>query len=225
MKEGTFSQEQKEESKIFNIDPAGTGAVYMEEWTKEYFKNKEYADRKRTKREVVEDLVTEIPELARILESGNISELHDFLDDNPDLLDSMVDDFAYADKPAEKYRRKAIDKMFDDKDYIGTIRLINKGLEFDEPETKPFLYELRADCSRKVLNYDDALSDMDKAIELILKNLPDRYYSISNFFLKRGNIKQELGNTAGANQDAKKASEYYAKYKVNKTDYDDELPS
>jgi hypothetical protein len=67
---------------------------------------------------------------------------------------------------------------------------------------------------------------MDKAIESILKNLPNRYYSISEFLKNRGKIKQELDDTAGANQDAKKAAEYYAKYEANKTvsDDDDGLP-
>lgn len=215
-------QKKYEESKVFNIDPDDTASAYMEEWTKEYLKNKEYADRKRTEREVAEDLITENPELDRIVKSGDKSELHDFLGDNPDLMDSMLEDLAFADEPAEKYRRKAIDKMFDDKDYTGAIQLINKGLEFDEPETEPFLYELRAECAEKLLNYNDALSDMDKAIESILKNLPDRYYSISDILKKRSKIKQELGDTAGANQDAKKASEYYAKYEANKTDDDDD---
>lgn len=215
-------QKKYEESEVFNIDPDDTGAAYMEEWTKEYSNNKGYAYRKRTVREVTEDWMTENQELDRIVKSREKSELHDFLFDNPDLMHSMLTDTVFADRPAEKYRQKAIDK-FTDKDYTGAIQLINKGLEFDEPETEPFLFKLRAECKGK-LSFAQlgALNDMNKAIKSILKNMPDRYFSISDFLEKRGEIKQELGDTLGATQDKKKAAGYYAKYEANKTDDDDD---
>lgn len=211
-----------EESTVFNIDPEDTASAYMEEWTKEYFENKEYEYKKRTEREVTEDLMIENPEFNHVVNSGDISKIEDFLGDNPDLIISHMESLMYADAPAEKYRKKAIEKFYDYKDYTGAIQLINKGLEFDEPETEPYLFSLRSKCAKKLLNYNDSLNDMDKAIESILKNFPEDYFSIGDLLKERGKIKQELGDTAGANQDAKKADEYHAKYEANKTDDDDD---
>jgi hypothetical protein len=120
------SQKKYEESRVFSIDPADTSASYMEEWTNEYFENKGYADRKRTIDEAAKDLMTENPELSRIVELKDESQLYNFFDNNPDLMDSMLEDLVLAKKPAEKFLRKARKKVFDENDYTGAIQLINK---------------------------------------------------------------------------------------------------
>lgn len=217
-------QKKYEESKVFNIDPDDTAAAYMEEWTKEFLDNKEYAGRQRTERDIAESLLAENPELDRIVRSGDELALHSFLSDNPDLMDSILENLesTYESavestyESAEEYRDKAGDKFFDHKDYTGAIQLINKGLEFEDPQIEPYLYSLRAECQEKLLNYNDALKDMDKAIESILRNQPAEYYMINDFLKERAEIKKLLGDKVGASQDKKLAKEFYAKYEVNK---------
>lgn len=215
-----------EESNEFGIKPEDTAAAYMKDWTIEFFKNKGYADRKRTELEIAEDWIIENSELKQIINQGEKSQLDNFLCENNELMDSMLEDLVFADKPADKYQNKAIHKIVNDEDYTGALRLINKGLELNDPNANPFLYELRAECNKNLLNNNDALNDMNKAIELMLKNLPERYYPISDFLKKRSKIKQELGDLTGAKQDEKISAEYFQKYKINKTDKieDDELP-
>ncbi|MDM8162239.1 hypothetical protein QUH73_20665 [Labilibaculum sp. K2S] len=154
---------------------------------------------------------------------GNTN-LQDILRNNPDLMDSLMNNIASIENPAEEYRIKAIDKIYDDKDYIGAIQIINKGLEYKDRETKPFLYHLRAECQLNLQKNKEALIDMNEAIRLITKNLPDRYFTISEFLKERSEIKEKIGDISGAAQDEKIANEYYIKFEENKSEDDDGLP-
>jgi hypothetical protein len=146
-----LDKRKHEEAKTFNIDPEDTVSAYMMEWTKEFLENKEYEYRPRTVQEVVEDFLTENPEFEKVAKSQDMSGLQDFTRNNSDSVYALMENIELSDRPAEKYRRKAIDRMYKEKDYIGAIQLINKGLEFDEPQTEPFLYNLRANCHQKTL--------------------------------------------------------------------------
>lgn len=211
------------QSQKLYIKPEDTPAAFMEKWIIEYIENKEYSYRKRTKFEVMEDIMALYPEYGEVIKSGNKEREKKFIDNNPYIVEVIMEELADADNPAEKYRLRAFDTMSIDKNYSEAINLLNKGLEFDEPQTEPFIFELRAQCEEKLLNYNKALQDMTKAIELILKNLPDQYYEKSIFMKKRSEIKGKLGDIIGADRDRKLAEIFYAKYEATEN-HNDDLP-
>lgn len=208
-----------------NIDPDDTPAAIMEGWTIEYFKNKEYSYRKRTRTDVMKDIMAIYPEYAKIIMLMNKEIENKYLDENPFMLEVIMSELAYADEPAEKYRLKAINKMSKIDNYSEAIYLLNKGLEFDEPQTEPLIYKLKSEIAIKLSNYDEALFDMDKAIELLLKNHSTNYYDLYEFYKYRSEIKEKLSDIIGVNQDRKKADEYFKMYEANEiVGEDDGLP-
>jgi hypothetical protein len=214
-------QKKIEESKVFNIEPEDTAAAYMEEWAKEFFENNKIDWKEH---EIAENLLNVNPELARIINEENELELKNFLEENSSLLDSFIENLAYADEPAKRYRDKAIEKMYEQEDYADAIHLINKGLDSCDYQIAPTLYSMRAECNKKLLNFNDALNDINKAVRLISTNIPDNYYSISQFYRERAEIKVLLGDYNGARQDEEMGSTFHAKFKANETDDDVELP-
>lgn len=211
-----YRKEKLNEAKIFNIDPNDTASAIMESWLIEFFKKKENLDRQRTIAELIGDIMEENPAIYESVKSGNKDDVRNYLDNNPDLLDSFEEALAFEHEPAEVYRKKAIDKMFDDKDYTGAIHLLDKGLELDDPKTRPFLYQLRAECEKSLLNYNVALKDINSAIGLITIFITDglsKYYSTFGKFLKiRSEIRDKLGDKEGANLDRIKANEILDDY-------------
>lgn len=233
-------QRQYIESKDFNIDPSDTSGAILEEWVTEFFDKKEYANRNNTsikdsepkttmhenKNPGIEDLMDSNAEFKRVMQGGNKADIERFLDDNPELMGSVMRSMAYADEPAEQYRLKAIDKLYEERNAPEAILLINKGLRIHEPQTTPFLYNLRAQCYQRLSNNTEALSDISKAIDLLIKQEPDNHYTINTFLKERAEIKKALGDLSGAAQDERTAKQHYLKYEANKPadDDDNDLP-
>lgn len=176
---------------------------------------------KHTEQQVLYKFMAENSELAEIVKSGDVSQIRTFLSKNPDLTEAIYMESEFTDNPAEKYCIKA-EKLFDNKDYLKAIPLINKGLTYDDPKTESSLYYLRADCNKQLMKYNDSLNDMDAAINALLKYSPEDFYLIGLFLEKRSEIKNELGDESGARQDYKKAEEYYAKYEAADMEYDED---
>jgi hypothetical protein len=214
------NQKKYEESMVLNIHPEDTAFAFMEKWATEFFENRKYVDRKRTVKEMSEDFFVENPELNEIAKSGNEADIQDYLKNNPKLYKQYMEDFAYIDIPSERYRVKAIEKIFMEQDYIGAIELINEGLEIDDTENNPSFYELRADCKVKLLKYKKALKDLNKAYKLIKKLFPHNYLSLGDILNKRAKVKKELGNHSGSSKDKKKADEYNSLYEDSIIDDD-----
>jgi len=209
----SLGNEIYEESKMFNIDPEDTTAALKREWFSEFRSKNEVSNSDKLYSKSLSGFIADNPEIeGLLLKSGDMSELLDYVAKNKeDLMYSAVENIAFANEPAEKYRQRALKKMHPERDFIGAIEIINKGLTFDEAETEPFLYNLRADCQKELLNYQDALQDMNKAIESILRTLPERYCTIHGFFEERALIRELLGDFKGAFQDNKIADEYFVK--------------
>ena len=174
----------------------------------------------------MEQIFQNHPELLKIIESGNKSELIKFLTNNPNLASSILSDIASLDEPAKKFKLAAIDKMFDEQDYVGAIIIINKGLELKDKINERFLYSLRSECNIKLLNYTDALIDINSAIQSLKQNDVDDYYQFSKFLKDRSEIKKLLNDPLGANQDILLSKEYEKKDIENnpESDEDDDLP-
>ncbi|QBN19752.1 hypothetical protein [Flavobacterium nackdongense] len=215
--ERVYEMHKHLQSRNLTIKPEDTPAAFMEEWINEYIENKEYQYRKRTKLEVIEDIVALYPEYGKIIILGNKELEEKYLDDNPFVLDLIMDELAYSDEPAERCRLKAIKVRWNDDDFKEAFRIIDLGLEFNDPYTEPFLYSLKVDCFEKLSNYTLALENMNKAIESIQKNLPDNFYQICCFYKTRSEIKDKLNDIIGAMQDKEKAEIFDSKYEANKT--------
>lgn len=162
------------------------------------------------------------PELAKIIQSGDKEALIKYLQQNKDLAASMLADLANFSKPAEKYIRNAIDKIHDDEDFLGAIQIINEGLTLNDKKNEHFLFKLRAECQLELMNYNDALNDINKGIQSLKQNRPDDYYEFSTFLNYRAEIKQLLRDIEGAKQDRLLAEEYDQKYEANKPESGDE---
>lgn len=208
---GLLKEKKIEEAKVYNIHPDDTSSALMEKWTKEFFENKEYRDRKRTQQDIIEDYITENPKLEKILQSGDVSKVNKFFADNPDLLDSVKDSLSFVNKePSRIYWEKAYKKSLD-KEYFEAILLINKGLKFNDAKSESNLYLLRAECQLELSNYNDALNDTDKFIKSLSILSSDDYYSVGYGLQLRSRIKQRMGNEFGAIQDFEQAGKYYKK--------------
>lgn len=165
------------------------------------------------------------PELLKIIQSGNTSELKKILTNYPNLASSIINDIASFDEPAKKLKLAAIDKMFDEQDYVGAITIINKGLELKDKINERFLYSLRSECNIQLLNYT-ALNDINSAIQSLKQNDSDDYYQFSEFLKNRSEIKKLLNDELGANQDISFSKEYEKKDLESnpESDEDDDLP-
>jgi hypothetical protein len=142
------------------------------------------------------------PELERIIKSGNKEELINYLSSNPKLAELMLNDIANLNKtPSEKYRLDAIDKIYDDKDFIGAIELINTGLELNDKEYEHDWYKLRSQCQIELMNHTDALVDINKAIQSIIQHSPAEYGRICEYIDSRSEIKLLLRDIEGAKKD------------------------
>ena len=215
--DNVFDKQKHEQAVNFYILKDSTPSALLEEWTIEYIENKEYANRKRTNLEVMQDIMALYPEYGKIIMLGNEELEEKYLDDNPFMIEILLEEYTHYDEPAEKYRVKAIRESGEYDNFEESIRLINRGLEFNEPQTEPFLYSLRADYANRLFKYNDALKYMNKAIESMLINLPDNFYQISSFYKTRSEIKDILSDIIGAMEDREKADIFDAKYKANKT--------
>lgn len=226
LEDNVFEKQKHEQAVNFFILKDSTPSALLEEWTIEYIENKEYQYRKRTNLDIIKDIMALYPECGIILAMGNQELKGNYLDENPDMIDIIMNEFAHSDEPAERCRLKAIEVRWNDDDFKEAFRIIDLGLEFNDPYTEPFLYSLKVDCFEKLSNYTLALENMNKAIESIQKNLPDNFYQISCFYKTRSEIKDKLSDVIGAMQDREKAEIFDAKYEANKTadDNNNDLP-
>ena len=218
-----LARKKQEEAKIFKINPEDTGAALMESWTIEYLNGLKVSEKPKSQRDEMRDIVSKNPEILAAIASGDESLIQSALKNNPDALLSIAKSFDYEDKPAQKYLHRAIEQQGRKKDAFGAIKLINLGLSFHEPETAPFLYSLRAKCQLDLLNYEEALEDINQSIALLLRDFPENSYNASNFLNERAEIKSKLGNEKGAYYDRKLAEQYYAKFEAEESE-DDDLP-
>jgi len=174
----------------------------------------------------MDHIIQNNPELLKIIQSGNKSELIKYLTNNPNLASSLLSDIASLNEPAKKIKLAAIDKMFDEQDYVGAITIINKGLQLKDKINERFLYSLRSECNIELLNYTDALIDINSAIQSLKQNDGDDYYQFSKFLKDRSEIKKLLNDPIGANQDITLSKEYEKKDIESNPDCDedDDLP-
>jgi hypothetical protein len=174
----------------------------------------------------MEQIFQNNPELFNIIQSSSKSELIKYLTNNPNLASSILSDIASLDEPAKKIKQEAIDKMFDEQDYVGAITIINKGLELKDKINERFLYSLRSECNIELLNYTNALTDINSAIQSLKQNDADDYYQFSKFLKDRSEIKKLLNDPFGANQDVLLSKEFEKKDEESNPEYDenDDLP-
>lgn len=162
---------------------------------------------------VIDDILIKNPKLNEAAKTGDINKINEALGDDIKLMSSILTDLAYSSQPAEKYRQKAIDFMYyPNEDFYKAIELLNKGLEYNDSETEPFIYENRAECYIGLKLYDIALNDFNKALELYNKDLPKNKKHIVNCLNDRARLRKKIGEIDGAKKDeelAKKLSEEY----------------
>lgn len=163
-------------------------------------------------------------EFKKIVDTGNKVGITDYLNSNQDFADSIAKSIADSydeDKnhPAEKYRKLALDKIWDNNpNYQDAIQIINNGLRLNDLITEPFLLALRSECQTKLLHYKDALLDIEKAIEKILQTQPTEYFFITEFYKSSSILKQELGDIQGSVKDKLIAEIYVKKYNEDLND-------
>ena len=120
-----------------------------------------------------------------------------------DKLYHNLEEMTFAGKPAERYRVKAIKE----KDVNVAIQLINKGLELDEKETTPFLYDERAECYIKLKDYQKALEDVNLALNSLI-NDTNYFLFASRILGTRVKIRRLLNDNIGEAADKKLIEEY-----------------
>ncbi len=224
-------QNKYEESKVFKIDPDDTVSSFMEEWMTEYLACKEIIEQENV--DIIKKMIANNSDIEKFIKLNENNDFINHIENDAEASDEFIHNLAYANEPAEGYRQKAISKMYDEKDYISAIHLLKKGLEFDEPLTEPFLYELLAECHENLSNYNEALFALNKAIDTLIKTYPNRFQKISEFYERRVEIHYIMDNDFEAYLDREKVEKYNAKYKSKKSnsvndpyykDVDDELP-
>ena len=85
--------------------------------------------------------------------------------------------------------------------YEGAIKLYDEAIQFNPYDY--FLYEKRGYCYKALKQYEKAIQDYSKAIEL----MPDWSYTREMLYYKRGECYKALGDEVKANADFKKAKE------------------
>ena len=175
----SFRNTKYKESRRLSIPLEDTPAAYMEQWTKEYFENREFADKKRTEEEVIDDFLEEYPGIKGKVLFKDEPSMVVALENHPDLLELFLTEIETAGQPAERYRRSAIDEMVYNTNYKKAISLINEGLRFNCPRTHHLLLILRAECYNNISEYEKAINDAAHAssiIDDIYDDSSDKYY-------------------------------------------------
>lgn len=203
-----FKTSKYDQATRSNIDPEDTKAAFFETWTKEYVERKIYANRKRTNKEIIEDLGSEFKGFEEAINSPNKSDVKNFLKNNFEVNKILLEEIEYANKPAEKILMKAREIAGEKENFNEAIKLIDEALDIGEIKIEPFLYEFRSDCNKELGNYQDAINDISKAISLINKSRPSEYDLIYDFLMKRSEIKKDIGDLEGYNSDKEEAEKY-----------------
>ena len=147
------------------------------------------------------------PDLLRLIESGDKAGIEKYLSGQPNLVAGMLKSISRMDEPpSERLHGDAIDKFYDENDYVGAIDLLNEALTFKNAN-KGALYSFRSDCHIKLLNYIDALNDINKAIQTLDSKNSDDYFYLYDYLEKRAKVKVLL-HDPGAEQDIVLASKY-----------------
>jgi hypothetical protein len=183
-----------EESNYFHISESNTVSQFMKIWVQEFINNKRYKDKIRSRKEVLDDLVEEHPELQAFIYQENFSDI------SQDIAIEVIEDFEYMNKPAERYIRQIID-LQSDNNHKGAVDLITKVLQFNDKENEPWLYKMRAENYNELKDNKKALDDINKALSLKDEKDLEQAYHISQFYKLRSKIKNELGDFVGADTD------------------------
>ncbi len=114
----------------------------------------------------------------------------------------------------ETYEEKARNKLYNDENYAGAIKDIDAGLQIDENNTSPDLYLLRAKCNYGLLNYEEALKDVNKSLSI--KN-EDKYYNYHMWdcLILRSQIYNNIGFLREGAMDWIESQKYFDKLDNN----------
>lgn len=94
-----LENKKAEEGRFFRIHPDDTAVAFMEQWTREFFENEEYKNKAKSEAEINAEILTENDELRDlILSGGSAKDFEEYLGQNPDLLDSLVQKIVQNEK-------------------------------------------------------------------------------------------------------------------------------
>lgn len=193
-----------EESNYFHITRLNTVSQFMKIWTQEFINNKEFKDKIRTEKEILDDLLVEHPDLQAIIYNENKQKsCTDNIQDEALEIDvslEIIEDLLYMNKPAERYIRQIIDLQCKN-NHKEAIDLITKVLKLNDKENEPWLYNMRAESYNELTDNKKAVDDINKALSLKDEKDSEHAYHISQFYKLRSKIKYELGDSNGANTD------------------------
>lgn len=206
------------ESLQLGLVPESTASALMREWAIEFLENQEYRNRVRTDSEVYDDFKYE-----HGLHGKSNSEVMETIMSSDELMSLLIRERAGRTTPAERFRLKAIDLMVYEKDYISAIEVIDKGLTINDFDTIPYLYLLKSKCNMELINYQAALDNINKAIQINKQKFPDDFSSIYRFLKRRSEIKELLNDSVGSKQD-KELSESFRKKSIETSDNTDDFP-
>jgi hypothetical protein len=148
------------------------------------------------------------PELLRILREGNQQKISEYLFENLDTAQSLLSSISRSFKTeCNNILDMVLDKIYDEKDFVGAIGLINQGLSLKENDFEVQWFKLRSECNLQLLNYFDAKNDINQAIKNLQDNLPIDYFGLSECYIKLADINILLKNFNEAKTDEHNALE------------------
>jgi len=163
--------------------------------------------------------------------NNNNEELYNkLLSNNRVFLDLAISKLADLSEEKTSYDadllfKNALDKMYDSKDYINAIDIINKGIDLGDEKSTPDFYRLRSECNTKLNHFHDAMLDINDGINLIRKTDPGDFYKLSDFYEFRSQVNKFMDNNTEAKADLILAEEYKNHdLKTGNNDSEDDYP-
>lgn len=139
-----FENDKEAEAKKYNLKSEYTPAAVLKSLTQEYI-NLSQDDFYLKRAKELFDQGKTMDETQRIIRN----EIKDFPDENKILRDILL-----KDNPAELLRLKAIDFLYDDNNYHGALKLIDKALALNDPDAEANLLALKDEVNEKMKQAD-----------------------------------------------------------------------
>lgn len=184
------------EAQEFSINPEDTCTSYMERWTQEFVDKYIQPYSSGVNKTVKEQLVASDQQFAKIIYSGNNSQIERYLDKYPEIQERLMEDLV-ARTPYERYSYRSR-LMRDKNDYIGRLFYLNQAIHHTtDISEKVFIATDKAECFEKLYEYEYAISSLDMAIELEKQKVPIDYLDISMWYKNKAYIRRKVGDENG----------------------------
>jgi len=196
---------KEKHAKKLSFHPDDTPAQIVLKHTIDYLNIiKSKTSTEKSSKNSLEKILLENPEILDIASAGDDIKFKNYMKENPEINEFFNAKPNIPEAPAKKIIDMALDQMYED-NYSKAQALLILGLKHIDDIRAPMYYILSSDCLCEMEYLDDALGDINKAIELLIKDGFDFDEEIASALLSRANIREKKGDLPGAELDRREA--------------------